>query len=1020
MARLSILTQEEINALYAIPILDDDERACLFTLEADDITLLDTYGNDTARKVNYILQLGFCRATNNFFTFSIQKVKTDVDFIMRLYFPDEPFPKKQLSKNFHYGNRCEVMNKVGLKDTSTDFQNKLAKEAKALAKLHVLPRFILEGLLSYCQQINVIRPAYSSLQDRVSTALLEERNRLVNKLYTHADQDLRLQLDHLLEIDELFYNLTLLKRDQKNFSTTEIKKSVAKQQLVIGIYEKSKLLMSKLGISEQNIIYYANLAEFYTIQKLRRMTDKSLVRLYLLCYAHRRLLKINDHLVSSLIQKMNKYAEGAEEYQRSKIELTETVDKQLRLQAYKVMAVNIDDRIPDEQIRDKAFEVIPQEDYQQFLKAFKKPNLDRDFYRWEYYGQLALTIKKNIRPLFKVLEFSCTNDELTQAALFLKNHLQGEKSFRDYDYAEIPLNFFPKTLKKHLSYKVQIDGQKSVKKVNGDLYECMVYSQLKNGIANTTVFIKDSHCYRALEDELIDLEHWTQHKSEILEQLNMPLLSMDIVELLNQLENSVQAKYTLVNQHIQSGENASLKIKKDKQGDLVKWTLPYTRIDDGINNPFYENLRVSSIGDILKFTTDATGFMNAFSHLQPKYAKLNPDPEVIQACIIASATGIETKKMKDISDVKESDLDRVNKNHIRYQTLCAANNVIMNHTAKLPIFAEYNLSDYGVHASVDGQKFATKYHTIKSRYAKKYFGLLKGVVLYSLNANHLPLCLKVIGANQHESHFLLDIVESNTSDIEITAVSGDMHSINRVNFGLMYLFGYRFMPRFTQLWEKTDNKLVCFDEVDSHAKHIIKPSKKVNKALIIKEWDNILRILASLALKKTTQSQIVAKLSSYKKTNPTLKALIAFDEIIMTDYLLDYIDSKEMREVVQASLNRGESYHQLSSTIAKVSGGRMLNGKTEIELDINAESIRLIANAVIFYNATLLSTLHQHYQSINPEMAKQILRFSPVAWQHINFIGKYEFYNRAEVLNIQEVINNFISTFENDISSVGH
>jgi len=318
MARLSILTQEEVNALYTIPILDDEERACLFILEADDRTLLDTYGNDTARKVNYILQLGFCRATNNFFTFSIQKVKTDVDFIMRQYFPDEPFPKKQLSRNFHYRNRCEVMNKVGLKDASADFHNKLVKEAKALAKLHVLPRFILEGLLTYCQQLNVIRPAYSSLQDRVSTALLEERKRLVNKLYTHADQDLRLQLDQLVEIDELFYNLTLLKKDQKNFRTTEIKKSVAKQQLVIGIYEKSKLLISTLGISEQNIIYYANLAEFYTIQKLRRMTDKSLVRLYLLCYAHRRLLKINDHLVSSLIQKMSKYADGAEEYQGCK------------------------------------------------------------------------------------------------------------------------------------------------------------------------------------------------------------------------------------------------------------------------------------------------------------------------------------------------------------------------------------------------------------------------------------------------------------------------------------------------------------------------------------------------------------------------------------------------------------------------------------------------------------------------------------------------------------------------------
>lgn len=296
--------------------------------------------------------------------------------------------------------------------------------------------------------------------------------------------------------------------------------------------------------------------------------------------------------------------------------------------------------------------------------------------------------------------------------------------------------------------------------------------------------------------------------------------------------------------------------------------------------------------------------------------------------------------------------------------------------------------------------------------------MLKGVVLFSLNANHLPLCLKVIGANEHESHYLLDIVESNTSDIEIKAVSGDMHSINRVNFALMNMFGYRFMPRFTHLSDKADNNLVSFDNISEHNKHIIKPSKKVNKSLIIKEWDNILRILASLALKKTTQSQIVRKLSSYKKTNPTLKALIALDEIFMTDYMLDYINSSEVRSVVQKSLCRGESYHQLSSTIAKVSGGRMISGKNEIELDINAELIRLIANAVIYYNATILSSLYDHFLKVDPDKAKEIIRLSPVAWQHISFIGNYEFYNGGKSINIQEVIDKLLAGSEIDFSSV--
>ena len=626
MARLTILTRQEIDALYAIPSLDDEERSFLFSLDEEDRVTLDTLENDTARKVDYILQLGYYRAIGTFFLFSFQKVKADVEFIMQLYFPGEPFPKRQVSKNHHYQNRCAVMNPFGLKDADAGFQSQLLKEAKALAKRHVLPRFVLEELLTYCQLQNVLRPAYSSLQKIVSIALREERKRLVTKLYTDAGKGLRGQLDRLLANDELFYNLTLLKKDQKDFSTTEIKKSVAKQQLIIDIYRESQLLMPKLGISEQNIIYYANLAEFYSIQKLRRFADKNLARLYLLCYAHHRFLKINDHLVTSLIQKMTKYADSADSYQRSKIELMETVDTQLRNQAFQVMAINIDTRIPDDQVRAKAFEVVPLEGYKQFLKDFNKPNLDRDFYRWQYYGEIALTIKKNLRPLFKALEFSCTNDGLTQAVAFLRLHLEGNQSFRDYHYQDVPMDFCPQALRKFLTYKVSVDGQPPVKKVDGDRYESMVYHQLKQGIANTVVFIKDSHNYCALEDDLIGLDDWAQNKEKILNELNMPLLSMDIEDMLNQFEANMKIKYAQVNQAIRSGENPSLKTHYNKQGELLKWTLPYVRLDDGMNNPFYEKLPVSSVGDILKFTALATGFMKAFTHLQPKYAKLSPDP----------------------------------------------------------------------------------------------------------------------------------------------------------------------------------------------------------------------------------------------------------------------------------------------------------------------------------------------------------------------------------------------------------
>jgi hypothetical protein len=50
---------------------------------------------------------------------------------------------------------------------------------------------------------------------------------------------------------------------------------------------------------------------------------------------------------------------------------------------------------------------------------------------------------------------------------------------------------------------------------------------------------------------------------------------------------------------------------------------------------------------------------------------------------------------------------------------------------------------------------------------------------------------------------------------------------------------------------------------------LVKPASKANTKLILAEEDNIQHILASLALKVTRQSVIIAKLSSYPRKNRT-------------------------------------------------------------------------------------------------------------------------------------------------------
>jgi TnpA family transposase len=97
-------------------------------------------------------------------------------------------------------------------------------------------------------------------------------------------------------------------------------------------------------------------------------------------------------------------------------------------------------------------------------------------------------------------------------------------------------------------------------------------------------------------------------------------------------------------------------------------------------------------------------------------------------------------------------------------------------------------------SDADGQKYATSYHTIQSRFSSKYFGTCKGISIYSLTANHISVNAKAIGPNEHESHHLYDVIFNNKTNISIDMVTGDGHSINQTSFVTLDSINVEFIP----------------------------------------------------------------------------------------------------------------------------------------------------------------------------------------------------------------------------------
>lgn len=906
---LTVFSDAEQEALYGLPDFDDAQRLEYLALAESELAFASSRPSLQAQ-VYCVLQIGYFKAKHAFFRFDWHEVEDDCAFVLSRYFHGEAFERKAITKHEHYSQRGQIAELFGYRSWAASFLPQLAQQAEQIVRRDVMPGFVAAELIVWLSEHKIIRPGHTTLQELVSEALSTERRRLGGLLAEVLDESAKAALGQLLVRDDTLSQLAALKQDAKDFGWRQMAGEREKRATLKSLHGIAKALLPKLGISQQNLLYYASLANFYTVHDLRHLKAEQ-TRLYLLCYAWVRYRQLTDNLVDAMAFHMKKLEDESRTGAKQSFVAEQLRRHQETPQVGRLLSLYVDDSVADPtpfgEVRQRAYKIMSRELLQNTAQRMSVKPLNKLALHWQAVDGLAERIRRHLRPLYVALDFAGTapDNPWLAALTWAKSVFAKQQRLSQRPLDECPAATLPKRLRPYL---LMFDAEGTPTGLHADRYEFWLYRQVRKRFQAGELYIDDSLQHRHLSDELVSMDE----KAAVLAQMDIPFLRQPVSAQLDALATELRAQWVAFNRELKQGKLTHLEYDKDTQ--RLTWRKPKGENQKAREQALYEQLPYCDVADVFRFVNGQCQFLSALTPLQPRYAN------------------------------------------------------------------------------------------VKARYSRKYFGRGKGVVAYTLLCNHVPLNGYLIGAHEYEAHHVFDIWYRNTSDIVPSAITGDMHSINKANFAILHWFGLRFEPRFTDLDDQLQ-ELYCADDLALYEKCLIRPAGQIDRQLIVGEKANIDRIVATLGLKEMTQGTLIRKLCTYTAPNPTRRAIFEFDKLIRSIYTLRYLRDPQLERNVHRSQNRIESYHQLRSTIAQVGGKKELTGRTDIEIEISNQCARLIGNAIIFYNSAILSLLLTKYEAAgNAKALALITQMSPAAWRHILLNGHYTFQTDGKFIDLDALV----------------
>ena len=836
---------------------------------------------------------------------------------------------------------------------------------------HDQERILLDLACQRLAREGILRPWIGDMEQLVGSVIEAAHQETYHRLQALLTPELRARLDGLLllEADQKLTRFTWLLQPPLSRTPAAIKTTIKKLHF-LQQWNVPQWDLSCLHSNRQKRL--AQLARARSNQALQRLLPHKRYS-FLVAFCWQMHQELTDLIVKMFEECwddiLGRSRRQVEEYQKA---TSRTKDQLMRTLSQVASLVLQEDAIPSASLRKAIFERVDKEELQEaVVLATALTELNRHSHL-DFLAARYSHIKQFSVSFLAALDFqnAFEGDDFFQALLLVKELQTGKRRKLPL---EVPASFVTNAWKKFV-----FNSQKQVQRIP---YELAVLSTLRDRLGNGDVYLQHSQKYTSLDSCLIDKTSWANGlQAEAIAQLGLPTPA---TQRLDDRMAELESALPLLEQILQEGGD----IRLDEKGELVITPLeaediPASAVE--LNEALFALLPEVELTDLLVEVDRWTGF-SAYLTGVDNLPKGDNHTALLYASLLASACNIPLTDMARSTGLDYQALWRVSTQYLREENLKRANVHLVNYHHQQWLPTHWG---GGTLSSSDGQRFPVSGKIRNAQAIPRYFGFGKGLTFYTHSSDqYSQFGSTAIPSTVRDATYLLDEILGNETVLLLLEHVTDTAGYTDIIFALFDLLGLQFLPRLRDLAHQRLCKIKGRD--------LTYPSLKFTSSFdanyVRKQWDELVRLAASLKMGYVTSSILISKLNAYPRQHNLTHLLQEYGRLIKTNFILRYLQSKPLRRRINAQLNKGELLHALRAWLWFGGDGSIRKKQEEGQQQI-VRSLNLLTNAVVLWNTVYLQAGHKQLQVEGYPVNEEDLAFlSPAKYAHINRLGRYSF-----------------------------